>query len=66
MRPRPEQVRNIAVAVGIKLIGGAGQDLGKHPGAVSKYRANVPDHLWGAGPRDYALYRSAYEEFTSC
>ena len=31
MRPRPEQVRDIAVAVRIKTIGGACQDLGKRP-----------------------------------
>ena len=31
MRPRPEQVRDIAVAVCIKTIGGACQDLGKRP-----------------------------------
>ena len=31
MRPQPEQVKDIAVAVSIKTIGGACQDLGKHP-----------------------------------
>ena len=31
MRPGPEQVRDIAVAVRIKTIGGACQDLGKRP-----------------------------------
>ena len=31
MCPRPEQVRDIAVVVSIKTIGGACQDLGKPP-----------------------------------
>ena len=37
------------MAVRVKTIGGARQDLGKRPRAVLKYQANVPDHLWGGG-----------------
>ena len=47
MRPWPEQVSGMAVAVRIKTIEALAKILTGGPGVISKYSANVPDHILG-------------------
>ena len=50
MHPRPEQVRDIAVVVSMKTIGGDCQDLGKHPrGGIKIWSKCTRPPLGGPG-----------------
>ena len=69
MRPRPEQVRDIAVAVRIKTIGGACQDLGKRPrGGIKISSKCTRPPLGGLGheTRELSAYSLAFDCAIGC